>query len=67
MASRTLKPACIHSGYKGVSLSDGRWRALIYVHGKKIHLGCFDNPVTAAKAYDAAASKHFQNFARTNF
>lgn len=46
---------------KGVSLhkSTGKYRARIYVNYKEIHLGLFDSPEKAAKAYNLAAIKFF--------
>lgn len=52
--------------YKGVHLQHGKFVARIGVKGVRIHLGCFDDPITAAKAYDEAAKKHFGEFAATN-
>jgi hypothetical protein len=54
------------SGYKGVSQHHGRWQARIRVHGKRIHLGYFDDPKQAALIYDAAAKHFFSTFANTN-
>ncbi|WP_312595432.1 HNH endonuclease signature motif containing protein [Brevundimonas sp.] len=53
------------SGLKGVSLhrSTGRWRATI----QDRHLGLFDTPEEAAKAYDAAAVATWGAFAAPNF
>lgn len=55
------------SGYKGVSPQNGRWRAVIYLHSKRKSLGMFDDPIDAAKAYDAAARELFGEFAYLNF
>jgi hypothetical protein len=56
------------SGYKGVSrYKGGRWQAGIRFQGKGHHLGHFDDPVSAARAYDAAAVKLFGIFAHLNF
>ena len=43
-----------------------KWRAEIYVRGKRIHLGYFANDEDAAKAYNEAATLHFGEFARPN-
>ena len=53
------------TGYKGVGWhkSAGRYRAVIKVDGKQIHLGHFDDPAVAAEAYKVAARKHFGEFA----
>ncbi len=58
-----------NSGYKGVSWDKKRkkWAARIMMDYKGIHLGRYKNKITAAKAYDAAAKKHFGEFARLNF
>jgi hypothetical protein len=58
------------SGFKGVHRGPIRgkaWRAQIHAAGKKHHLGTFDDPEEAARAYDAAAVELFGEFARTNF
>lgn len=62
-------PAPSHntSGYKGVSLykRTGRWRA--YAGANARHLGYFATAEEAARAYDAAATETWGNFARLNF
>lgn len=57
------------SGYKGVCWDKRRekWQANIRTNGKKRHLGYFDDPVEAAKAYDQAALAAFGEFAVLNF
>lgn len=56
------------SRFKGVSQSKNhnRWRASIFKDYKRVHLGYFDTPEQAARAYDAAAVELHGNFARTN-
>lgn len=51
------------SGFKGVYSHHSRWRAEIFVTGKKRHLGVFDTPEVAAGAYLAAAQQSFGEFA----
>lgn len=55
-----------HSGFKGVFAERGRWRAVISVNKKLIHLGYFDEKLDAARHYNSAAQKHFGEFARLN-
>jgi hypothetical protein len=55
------------SSFKGVSYEHSKWRARITVSQKRLHLGCFDTEEEAAKAYDAAATKIWGDFACLNF
>jgi hypothetical protein len=57
------------SGFRGVCVHrmTGRWRAQISVDYRQEYLGLFDSAEDAAHAYDAAAKKHFGEFAFLNF
>lgn len=57
------------SSYKGVHfhIRDKKWVSRIRPNGKEICLGYFSSEEDAARAYDAAAKKHFGEFARLNF
>ena len=58
------------SPFKGVSLDTSRprtpWLAQIKVNGHTIHLGRFSCRDDAARAYAAAAAKHFGDYARVS-
>jgi len=56
------------SGFKGVSWchEQKKWRAIIGVNGRLVHLGRFTTKEDAARAYNEAAKKHFGEFARLN-
>ena len=53
------------SGFKGVhwDRANKKWRALIQINGKQVHLGHFATPEAAHAAYCAAATEHFGDFA----
>ncbi len=55
------------SGLKGVTWSAhaAKWRAVMMIRGKLLHLGYFDCPAAAHFAYVVAADKHFGEFARS--
>jgi hypothetical protein len=52
------------SGFKGVSPSNGKWRAQIAVSGHKIYLGEFETPEAAHAAYCEAADEFHGSFRR---
>ena len=60
-----------HSQYRGVTRAHqggwDRWMAQIRINGKRVHLGYFDDEISAAQAYDAAAREHHGEFAALNF
>jgi hypothetical protein len=53
------------TGYKGVSLVRGRYRARIRVNYRGLHLGYFKTPEEAHAAYTLAAKKLFGAYARS--
>lgn len=55
------------SQFRGVHRQDQKWIAEIKVRQKNKYLGIFGSEIDAAKAYDAAARKHFGEFATCNF
>jgi hypothetical protein len=54
------------SKYKGVYKHKDKWRAYIYLNKKKISLGCYENEIDAALAYDKKAKELFGDFAKPN-
>lgn len=57
------------SGYRGVRFykASGSWQSAISVNAVHKHLGYFDSPIEAARAYDEAAHELFGEFAQLNF
>lgn len=68
-ANRIRLPDHKHSKFRGVSVNHtGKaWTAQISINNKKKHLGSFLSESAAARAYDAAATAQFGEFARLNF
>ncbi len=68
-ACHTKKYGVSCSKYKGLfwKKDSHKWVARIMFEGKRIYLGCFENEIEAAKAYDAAAKKYHKEFAVLNF
>jgi len=58
-----------HSKYKGVTWNNNskKWYVRICKDYKSIYLGCFDNEIEAALAYDRKAEELFCEFAYLNF
>jgi hypothetical protein len=55
------------SQFKGVRRHrEGKWEARIRI-GRPVYLGLFGSEESAARAYDAAASEAWGEFARLNF
>lgn len=65
----TTKRSNNTSGYKGVfwDKTKNKWLAQLHTKERSIHLGRYLDKDEAARAYDAAARKHFGDFAYTNF
>jgi hypothetical protein len=55
------------SGYKGVSLHQTKWEARIKYGDKKLYLGRYLHPITAALIYDCASRLLYGDFAGVNF
>lgn len=55
------------SGFKGVTLDKGKWRARITFGEATRNLGRYSDKEEAARAYDAAAFELFGEFAWLNF
>lgn len=57
------------SGYKGVTWHDLRkkWAARLKYNYQDIHIGLYNTPIEAARAYDAKAKELFGEFASLNF
>ena len=54
------------TGFKGVTKKGSKFKATLVVSGEEKHLGLFDTPEKAAKAYNIAAKKYFGELAYQN-
>lgn len=54
------------SGYTGVYLENNKFRAIITIEGKAVHIGMFDSPEEAAKAYNKRAKEVYGDGAKLN-
>ncbi len=56
------------SGFNGVSWNSNnkKWVAQIAYNNKKVHIGFFNDPIQAAKAFNEAALKYHGEFANLN-
>jgi HNH endonuclease/AP2 domain len=62
---KKMPPTCPYKGVTRIKAT-GKYKAYIRLNGKQIHLGYFVDPVEAAKAYDRAATEHYE-VCRLNF
>lgn len=53
--------------FRGIRKRRGKYAAQLTAFGKQYHLGTFETPEAAARAYDAAALNSFGEFATLNF
>lgn len=64
--SSRKRKATSKSGYTGVYLENGKYRAIITINGKAAHIGMFDSPIDAAKAYNERAFELYGETAQLN-
>lgn len=65
-AKNYRRPKNNKTGFKGVCVTDGKFRATIMVDKKQKYLGRFGNAIDAAKAYNKAAKENHGEFANLN-
>ncbi len=54
------------TGYTGVYFENGRYRAVISIHGKSVHIGMFDTPEEAAIAYNKRSKEIYGDMGKLN-
>jgi tRNA splicing ligase len=64
-ASR-LRKTSSRTGYTGVYMENKKYRAIISIQGKAVHLGMFDTPEAAALAYNKKSKELFGEKAKIN-
>jgi len=64
-ASRQRKTSS-KTGYTGVYQENKKYRAIISINGKAVHLGMFDTPEDAAAAYNIKSKELYGNKAKIN-
>ena len=54
------------TGYTGVYIENKKYRAIITINGKAVHIGMFDTPEDAARAYNKRAKEVYGEMAKLN-
>ncbi len=54
------------TGYTGVYIENKKYRAIITINGKAVHIGMFDTPEEAARAYNKRAKEVYGDMAKLN-
>jgi len=65
LASRQRK-STNETGYTGVYREHNRYRAVISLHGKSVHIGMFESPEEAAAAYNKLSREVYGEEGKTN-
>ncbi len=54
------------TGYTGVYMENKKYRAIITINGKAVHIGMFNTPEEAARAYNKRAKEVYGDMAKLN-